>query len=449
MIAEVLIYTPSIARYRLTWLTEKAAAAHLAALATVDAEDHVVTEVLETELLDHVGAYRVFMTREDDPMYVLGHLPPAPVGIAIDLDDAGLIDLIIGAFDTLMNGGGRIAILIGTSPRDPDVRIEVIFDETPLAYAMWDFSGRILLLSIIIALITASLVFLTVRWLAIRPLTRFTDSLMRFREMPERADAVIVPSKRSDEVGYAERELRDMQIAVQTALRQRERLAALGTAMTKINHDLRNILASASLVSERLTLIDDPQARSAAPRILQSIDRAVDLCGKTLDFAREQRPDIHPRLVDLQELVAMAERDVYGAQSPDARWINAVPAGVKISADPDQLVRVLVNLGANAFQAGAQQVNLTARVGDDRVEIEIADDAGGLPPRAREHLFQPFAGSARAGGTGLGLAIAREIVAAHAGTLSLVRTGADGTVFRIRLPSVPGATKRNGTAQAG
>ncbi|MCA8909378.1 MAG: HAMP domain-containing histidine kinase [Rhodospirillaceae bacterium] len=434
MVAEVLIYTPSIARFREAWLTEKAAAAHLAALATVDAPEHMVTEDLEREILDHIDAYRVFMTRRDQPMYVLGELPPAPVVDTIDLDAQGTFDLIFGAFDTLANGSGRTALLSAQSPRDADVQIEVIFDETPLVADMWRYSGRILMLSVIIALITASLVFFTVRWLAIRPLTRFTESVLRFRDTPDRDDAAIVPSDRTDEVGYAERALRDMQIAVRSALRQQARLAALGTAMTRINHDLRNMLSSASLVSERLTELDDPEARKAAPRILNAIDRAVELCARTLAFAREEGAPLVTEPVDLHDLVGDAERDLAGARSPNARWINEVPRGLIVAADRAQLSRALVNLGSNAFQAGAERVGLRADVEDDRVVVEVSDDAGGLPPRARAHLFQPFAGSARPGGTGLGLAIAREIVAAHGGALTLARTGADGTVFRISLP---------------
>ena len=434
MIAEVLIYTPSIARFRLVWLTEKVAAAHLAALATVDAPNNAITPPLEDEILAHVDAYRVYMTRGEDPMYVLGNLPPAPVANTIDLGNAGIVDLILGAADSMLFGRGRTALLTGRSPRDPEVQIEVIFDESPLTEEMLDYSGRILLLSIIIALITAGSVFLTMRWLAIRPLRRFIESVMRFGDNPADADAVIVPSRRTDEVGYAERGLRDMQIAVREALRQQARLAALGTAVTKINHDLRNMLSAASLLSERLTMIADPQARQAAPRILEAIDRAVELCGKTLDFAREEATPLSIRRIALRGLVALAEHDLAGARSPNARWINDVPEGLIVPADPDQFVRVFANLGSNAFQAGAERVRVSASVDDTMVAVEVADDGAGLPPRARDHLFQPFAGSARPGGTGLGLAIAREIVMAHGGELRLAHTGADGTVFRIKLP---------------
>ena len=434
MIAEVLIYTPSIARFRQTWLMEKLAAAHLAALATVDAPGGMVTEEVEHELLDHVMAYRVFMNREGQPMYALGMLPPSPVTHVINLDEAGPLTLVIDAFETMAEGGDRVARLVGTSPRDPTVGIEVIFDETPLCQAMLDFSVRILGLSIIISLITAGLVFLAIRWLAIRPLMRITDSLMRFREHPERLDSTLIPSRRADEVGVAERELREMQTAVRSALRQQSHLAALGTAVTKINHDLRNMLASASLMSERLTSSDDPEVRRAAPQVLESIDRAVDLCGRTLEFAREEGPPVVPKTIDLREVVSRAEIDVSGVARPDVCWFNEVPTWLRISADADQLRRVFANLGSNAFQAGASMVRIVGDQDHQKVVVTMTDDGPGLPPRARQHLFQPFAGSARPGGTGLGLAIAREIVSAHGGTLSLDRTGSDGTTFRITLP---------------
>ena len=117
---------------------------------------------------------------------------------------------------------------------------------------------------------------------------------------------------------------------------------------------------------------------------------------------------------------------------------------IDIDADRDQFFRVLVNLGRNAVEAGARRVRvgaLAAASGD--MSIELSDDGPGLPAKARDKLFQPFAGSARPGGTGLGLAIARELVRSHGGELSLAATSPAGTVFRIDLPrALAGPTSR-------
>ncbi len=457
MLAEVLIYTPSIARFRVVWLEEKLAAGHLAALVVAPAPEGMVTAALERELLAHVGAHGIYFRRPGGMMYAIGEPPPRPVSTVITLDGRGPVGLIVDAFDTMFHGKDRVARIVGRSPRDPAAQVEIVFDEGPLCAAMVDFSWRILGLSIIISLITAGLVFLALRWLTVRPLMRFTEKLMAFRDNPEDADTIIRPGRRRDEVGVAERELHDMQIAVRAALKQKERLAALGTAVTKINHDLRNILTTAGMMSERLTASDDPEVKRTAPRLVDAIDRAAELCSQTLAYTREGGPPIHRTVVDLHHLVDEAEAEATPPGNGASRWVNAVPPGLVVRADREQLLRVLVNLGRNALQAGAGTVTVTAaRAGQGEaglgegggragggVIMTVADDGPGLPDKARRHLFQPFA-STRRDGTGLGLAIAREIMAAHRGDLRLAKTGPDGTTFRLELPEQGGDARGAG-----
>lgn len=434
MLAEVLIYTPSIARFREVWLTEKLAAAHLAALATVAAPEGMVTPQLEVRLLDHVDAYRIYLSHPGEPLYSLGMLPPAPVSNIIDMEQETVPMMIARAFEAMAEGDGRISRMRGISPRDPTAEVEVIFDESRLHEAMWDFSWRILGLSIIISLITASLVFLSLRWLTVKPLMRFTDKMVAFRNDPDDAATVIVPSRRTDEVGLAERELHHMQTAVLAALKQKDRLAALGTAVTKVNHDLRNMLATASLLSERLAASGDPEVRRTVPQLMEALDRAADLCSRTLDYTREGGPPLQRSRFRLHELARQVEGDLRDVMPPQACWAIEVPEVLQVQADREQLRRVLGNLGRNAFQAGAETVTLSAGPADHGVVVTVRDDGPGLPPRARQHLFQPFAGSARPQGTGLGLAIAREIVTAHRGDIRLLETGASGTAFQLVLP---------------
>ncbi len=436
MLAEVLIFTPSIARFRLTWLDEKLAAGHLAALAVVATPEGMVTEGLELELLDHVDAYMVDLRRPimNDNIYILGRVVP-PIDRTLDIRDRSIPKQIIDTYDTLFQTGNRVLKVIGVSPRDPDAYVEIILDEAPLTRAMVGYSGRILGLSIVISLITAGLVFFTLRWLMVRPLTRFTAKMVAFRDDPDDAANVIVPSRRTDEIGVAQRELHDMQRALRSALNQKARLAALGTAVTKINHDLRNILSTVSLLSERLTESADPEVKRTTPRLLDAIDRAADLCAHTLDYTREGGPPVHRSSFKLRDLVDAVEGDLAPVENGRSRWINHVPDAMTVQADREQLLRVLVNLGRNAFESGAETVTIEATERDGTVAISLADDGPGLPRRARQHLFQPFAGTAKPGGTGLGLAIAREIMVAHRGDLKLVDSGAKGTVFELDLPS--------------
>jgi signal transduction histidine kinase len=303
-----------------------------------------------------------------------------------------------------------------------------------LRHELWGFGIRILQLSILISLTTAALVYLSLQWLLVRPMRRITASMTLFREDPEDASRRIVPSGRRDEIGSAERELAMLQETVRQALAQRARLAALGTAVTKINHDLRAILATARLVSDGLADSPAPEVRRVAPRLFEAIDRAVALCTQTLDFSREGAPPLAPARFPLLPLI----EEIAPAMSTGSHHLAIEPAiapGLIVRADRDQLYRVLLNLAQNAVEAGARHLRLTAAVADGTIAIDIADDGHGLPPRARENLFRPFFGSARPGGTGLGLAIARELMRAQGGDLLLVETTGSGTVFRLTLPA--------------
>src|SRR5690606_5767639 len=111
-----------------------------------------------------------------------------------------------------------------------------------------------------------ALVYLSLQWLLVRPMRALTQNMTAFSEAPEDETRIIVPSGRSDEIGIAERQLQAMQHGLRAALRQKAHLAALGAAVARINHDLRNILSSASLMSDRLAHIEAPEVKRIAPR---------------------------------------------------------------------------------------------------------------------------------------------------------------------------------------
>jgi signal transduction histidine kinase len=305
-------------------------------------------------------------------------------------------------------------------------------DEKPMRDAMIDYARRILALSIVISLITAALVYLTLQWLMVAPIRRMTQSMIAFRNNPEDLSRPLQVERRSDEIGIAQAELVDMQAGLRSALHQQTRLAALGTAVTKISHDLRNMLSTAQLVSDRLAASADPQVKSAVPTLAAAIRRAVDLCTRTLEFTREGMPPLVWRRFALGPLVDEVAAAMPGDGQP-VEWRNDT-AGVELEGDRDQLYRVFANLGRNAQQAGATAIGVRAEAADDTVVVEISDNGPGLSPRARENLFKPFAASGRSGSTGLGLAIARELARAHGGELGLVKSDGDGTLFRLELP---------------
>ncbi|MGH6933984.1 MAG: ATP-binding protein [Dongiaceae bacterium] len=435
MLSEVLIFAPSIGRARLAYLEERIANGHIAILALMATPDNMVSKELQAELLNQAGAYAIGLKRPDGVKLMLDAETIPAIDASFDLRERGFFMLIGDAFRTLLERNNRVLRVVAASPKHPQAIVELVIDEAPMRAYLIDYSWRILALSIVISLVTAALVYLTLQWLMVRPMRRMTESMMAFRENPEDVSRTIQTSDRTDEIGVAFHELADMQDKLRAALQQKNRLAALGVAVTKINHDLRNILTTAQLVADRLAGSDNPEVKRMTPTLLAAIDRAVDLCSKTLTFTREGPPELHRRRFPLRQLV-----DEVGAVLPaevngEPAWHNDVQADLQISADRDQLFRVLANLGSNAVQAGATRVSVTATQGNGRLRIEVADNGPGLAPRAREKLFQPFAGSARPGGTGLGLAIARELILAHGGEIRLAQTTGSGTVFELDLPT--------------
>ncbi len=434
MIAEVLIYTPSIARFRLVWLQEKLAAAHLASLAVEATPDRMLSAELSMRLLDHVDAYVVDLYRGLEHTHMLSRVSTPDIDAVYDLEEDSPLVLIGDAFATLAQPAGRVIQVFGQSPKDGSVAVHVVMREEPLRDAMIAFSERILALSIVISLITGALVFLSLRYLIVRPVRRLTDSLMAFRRDPENPASDPPATSRRDEIGAALRELAHMQADLRAALRQKTRLATLGAAVAKVNHDLRNMLASATLMSDRLLQHPDAQVRKVAERLIAAIDRAVTLCTQTLTYAQGAPPIARARL-DLAGLVDALAREFRDA----GRGLvidNQIPQGLAVEADGEQLARVFDNLAGNAAEAGARRLSFRAEIAGDTLVLLVVDDGPGIPPDIRPRLFEPFAGSSKRRGTGLGLAIARELVAAHGGSIALADSGAGGTAFRIELPAV-------------
>ena len=434
MLSEVLIYVPSIANFRQTYLTSRLVDANLAAMALRATPDQAVSTELASELLDAADVRMVVLKREKTRSLLLGEDTPPEVDASFDLRTEAPMMMIMRAFESLIEGE-RTLLVVGAFPDASPGFVEVILDEAALRAAMIDYSINILQLSILISLVTASLVFLSLHVLFVRPMRDITAAMIRFREGPENAGNVMPPSARRDEIGSARRELARMQREIRAALRQKTHLAALGSAVGKINHDLRNMLATAHLVSDRLAASDDPDVRRATPTLVAALDRAVALCTATLDYGKAEAPTPRAAHFRLRPLVDELMEHIGLDAESNVAWLNGVAPDFEVTGDRDQLFRVLQNISLNAMQAmrydGAFTVS--AEHEDDRVVIELADEGPGLPARALEHLFEAFAGSARQGGTGLGLATARDLVRAHGGELELTKSDETGATFRITL----------------
>ena len=457
MIAEVLIYVPSIANFRLNWLNDRLSAAYTAAL-VLETAPNGVSDAAKRQILDSIGAHAVAvkMGQQRQPLAVSDDMPPA-IHHDIDTRDMPWHRAIIEAFETLLCADNDVMRVMGPAPMGGEF-VEIVLNEQPLRQAMLGFSVRILILSLIISAITAALVYLALHFLLVRPMRRMTANMVAFRADPENPARIIAASDRNDEIGTAERELAAMQLDLASLLQQKSHLAALGLAVSKINHDLRNLLSSAQLFSERLAKISDPHVQRFAPKLMRSLERAIAFCQSTLSYGRVQEPLPDRRPISL-ELLVEDVRETLGLD-PDTpvRWIGAVERGLMVDADPEQLFRILLNLARNALQAlegretrdpGRDQVRITGRREGSTAVVEVSDTGPGLPERARAHLFEAFQGSTRTGSVGLGLAIVAELVRAHGGEIRLVE-GTIGATFRLTIPdrAVELNTRRGERARA-
>jgi hypothetical protein len=442
MIAEVLIYVPSIANFRLNWLKDRLAAAHTAALVLEPGTDRVVSDALLRRVLDSIGAKAVALKMGNQRhLLALSENPPMAQQ-EVDMRSVSALEAITGAFETMfLRKDTDVLRAVGPAPMGGDF-VEIVLEMGPLRQAMLRFSVNVLLLSLIISAITAALVYFALHYLLVRPMRRITANMMAFHADPENPARIIAPSSRQDEVGVAERELAAMQGDLASMLHQKSRLAALGLAVSKINHDLRNLLASAQLFSEGLSHLPDPRVQRFAPKLMRSLERAIELCQSTLSYGRVQEPPPVRKPIDLEALVEEVRETLGLADAAQIAWIVAVERGMKVDADHDQLLRVLLNLTRNAAQALEShapndplrdQIRITGRREGAVAVIEVSDTGPGFPPKGREHLFEAFQGSTRTGGTGLGLAIAAELIRAHGGSIGLVE-GTIGATFRIAIP---------------
>lgn len=439
MLAEVLIFVPSVARFREDYILSRVERAQIASLALL-ATDGMIDAELEQELLKNAEVYNVVLRRDEVRQLVLSSPIPAPVEDTYDLRAAPAWQLIRDAIATLMRPESRVIRVIGDPVKQAGLLIEVTMETGPMRMAMIDYGLRILGLSAVISAVTAVLLFLAVRRLFVSPIRRVMQGMSLYSEAPEDARRIIEPEATILELREAEEALKSMQQQLTASLRQKERLAQLGSAVAKVSHDLRNILTTAQLFADRMEDSDDPMVKRATPKLVNSISRAVALCEATLTFGRAEEPPpmltrfMLPRLVD-----DVIEGEKIAAGESNVDFVTDVTPALSIRADYEQLHRVLTNLIRNARQA----IEATRRPGTIEIAggeteegwwIRIGDTGPGLPERAREHLFQPFQGGIRKGGTGLGLAIAAELVRGHGGHVELLKTGETGTEFMIRLP---------------
>lgn len=445
MLAEVLIFVPSVARFREDYLLSRLERAQIASLALL--ADDMIDAELEAELLRNAEVYNVVLRRDEVRQLMLSSEMPAPIEDTFDMRDPSAVQLIYDAMHRLFKPEPEVIRVIGAPVLEAGLLIEVTIWTKGLRDAMLDYGLNILLLSAVISAFTAALLFVAVRMILVKPIKGVVGFMQSYAEAPEDARSIIQPGAGVQELREAEEALQRLQTELTAALKQKERLAQLGSAVAKVSHDLRNILTSAQLFTDRIESSQDPTVRRMAPKLVNSIARAVHLCESTLAFGKAEEPA--PRLsnISLSEIVQdVFESERLAIGEFDLKLSDEIPAGTRVRADQEQLYRVLLNLVRNARQV----IVATGQAGEIRLHFEdqpeawiirVQDTGPGLPPKAQEYLFKPFQGGARKGGTGLGLAISAELIRGHGGELTLIGSNSEGTTFEICLPK--GAVSEN------
>ncbi len=305
---------------------------------------------LARQILTSIGARAVAIKMGQQRRLLASADLPAAIDHDVDLRNMSVWSAIVDSFEVMLESGNQAIRVVGPAPGQAQF-IEVVIDELPLRQAMYRFSRNVLIVALLIGGLTAGLVYLALHYLFVRPMRRLTASLIGFHENPESSARIIVPSQRGDEIGVAERELSDMQRDLVSMLHQKSRLAALGLAVSKINHDLRNLLASSQLLSDQLASVPDPRVQRFAPKLMRSLERAIAFCQSTLSYGRAQEATPDRRTILVESVVAEVRESAGLAADASITWISAIERGLAIDADPDQLFRVLLNLVRNAAQA--------------------------------------------------------------------------------------------------
>jgi signal transduction histidine kinase len=442
MLAEVLIFIPSVANFRRTWLMNRVAAAATAALVFDSASSGMVPPDLGKELLRQVGALTIWAGRGDSRLLIASIDHPPQVDVSTDLRDSNPFHMIGEAMATLAASPGRT--LRVTARGMGGTVINMTLEEQRLREAMWGFARNILVLSLLISLITAGLVYLALIFMIVRPIKRLSENMAGFEREPENDARVIPTGNRADEIGFAERSLARLEAKLAEELRRSKKLAALGLMIAKISHDLRNVLSGAQLFSERIAELKNPSVQRFAPRLVDSLRRAIDLCEGTLAYGADQKAALKPSRFKLPPLIAECWELALPVSGTPPKLVNEVASDFEVTADRDQMLRVFLNLMRNSLQALApppgQQgggkeaiVTVSASCSDGTSLIFVRDNGPGLPAAARQRLFEPFSPSSSRRGSGLGLAIAADILNAHDGEIRLLDS-ASGACFEIKLP---------------
>jgi signal transduction histidine kinase len=441
LLAQIVVFVPSLTMFRRSWLNDRVVGARMVALVLAAYPDGTpLPKPVETSLMAGIPPMVLALRGNGTRWLQMRAGPIEELPITADLRVPSWSGPLRGLLRSLLLAPDRPTRVLGAGVQGvPAVsHVDVILDEAQLRDAMLAFSRSFLIVSLLVSGIAAALMFFVLHRFFVRPVHRLTTNIRAFSEAPDDAARIIVPSARTDEIGVAERALARMETSLAGELRQKRHLAQLGLMVSKINHELRNMLTTAQLLGDRLGELEDPAVKRVAPRLIRTLRRAIEYCSATMAYGRieERAPDyqsvaLAPLVLELADLVQLAPNRTISLEAD-------CPAGFRIQADPDQLSQILGNLVRNAVQAlaasetPAPRIQITAYRKRGSVMIRVADNGPGVPARMRTRIFEAFE-TEHAGGTGLGLLIADELVRLHGGTITLEESQV-GASFLVQLP---------------
>ncbi len=444
MLAEMLLFVPSAALFRQDWLSERTQQAGLLAQALTGVPDYQASEILTNQFMTDTDVLLMAAKRDGMTELMLG-APPLEFEhvITLDLQELPRFPSLLAPFQDLFSDGQEVLRVIAMSPVPGQDTLELLIPRDKLRWALRDYLKRIFWLSLFIAIITGSLIYWAMSAMIIRPVQQLAEDMTAFREDPERRRSIRSRSNRKDEIGQLQREFIDVKQSLRASFHQRERLAGLGLAVAKINHDLRNVLASALLISDRLSMNPDPKMSKMGERLTRTVERGIGLTEDVLSYSKAESADPQIENTRIAFVIGEAAADVI-AQFPGTQFRNTVPTDLMVQTDPGHAYRIFHNLFRNASQAmiaansPQRRLEVGAELRDGLAELRISDTGPGLPERARDNLFQAFSGgqahSAGTKSTGLGLSISKELAKAQDGDLNLMSSDESGTRFLLTLP---------------
>lgn len=444
-ITEILIFMPAIANMQQTWLEEHHQSAKAISLILAATPDSMLSEELQNNVLVATDALAISIEEKHQKRELAVSRQLNKIDEIVDLKDYSETKALLDSLTTLYFGGDKTLSIRGPI-EGTDIELEVTISDAHLREAMIQFTFHFILVSLTIAIVAATLIYVIVHELLVRPMQNIYVNMLDFVIEPHNPSRIMVPEARHDEVGLTQRRISVIESELQKSYAHQKHLANLGLAVSKINHDMRNILASAQLMSDHLSDAKDPMVRKIAPKLIKAIGRAVSYSQSVITYGRTQEPTPKRERICLRKLVDDVFESLTLPGSDQVTFHNLVSEDINVDADGEQLHRVITNLCRNSVQAMIEhhddagcekkQLSIRAHRNGASTVIDVEDTGPGIPEKAKEHLFTPFRGSTSQNGSGLGLTICEELIRAHRGTIKLVDDVKTGAHFEICIPDV-------------